>query len=235
MEHLLNRRIREYLTIIVKYLSFIILLVINFSCIKTTKSEPMKIRYTSINDVYGNYIFNFEDNIAGIKKINDFAVENIKSSKKVSDSVNTLFSKMSKEQAQDYVSNQSLPTMATNVIFYKALDDIDGQPDQKDILIEYILDENTFEIKNINIPNNELERDIVFKEKDKSEGSISLIINLNKISLSDLKVILKKVEQMALQRKIENFQYKIEDGKENLFFTIEFQKMGEYVNLKFSV
>ncbi len=48
-------------------IAFIILL-INFSCIKTTNSEPMEIRYTSMNDVYGNYIFNFEDNISGIKK-----------------------------------------------------------------------------------------------------------------------------------------------------------------------
>ncbi|MFC6269830.1 hypothetical protein [Frigoriflavimonas asaccharolytica] len=193
----------------------------------------MKIRYTSINDVYGNYIFNFEDNITGIKNINDFAVENIKSSKKVSDSVNTLFSKMSKEEAQDYASNQSLPTMATNVIFYKALDDLDGQPDQKDILIEYILDENTFGIKNINISNNEHEKDIVFKERIKSKESLSLEINLKNISSSDLKIILEKVDQIALQKKVENFQYKIEDEKENLLFCIEFQKMGEYISLKF--
>ena len=138
----------------------------------------MEIRYTSINDVYGTYIFNFEDNISGIKKINDFAVENIKSSKNVSDSINTVISKMSKEEAQDYISNQSLPTMATNLIFYKALDDLEGQPDQKDVLIGYVLDEITFGINNINIPNNELGKKIVFKENDKSAESLSLVINL---------------------------------------------------------
>lgn len=213
-------------------IAFIILL-INFSCIKTTNSEPMEIRYTSMNDVYGNYIFNFEDNISGIKKINDFAVENIKSSKSVSDSINTLVSKMSKEEAQNYISNQSLPTMATNVIFYKALDDLDGQPDQKDVLIEYVLDENTFGIKNLNIPNNELEKDIIFKEKINSEESLSLVINLNNISSSDLKLILEKVDQIRLQKKVENFQYKVEDEKGTLLFSIEFQKMGEYISLKF--
>lgn len=217
----------------IKSLIAFVILLINFSCIKTTKSQSMKTRYTSINDVYGNYIFNFEDNIFGIKKINDFAVENIKSSKSVSDSVNTLISKMSKEEAQDYISNQSLPTMATNVIFYKALDDLNVQPDQKDVLIEYVLDENTFGIKRINIPNNKLEKDIVFKERNNNSESLSLVINLNKISSSDLKMILDKVDQIGLQNKVENFQYKIEGEKETLLFSIEFHKMGEYVSLKF--
>ncbi|WP_313500473.1 hypothetical protein [Kaistella carnis] len=140
---------------------------------------------------------------------------------------------MSKEEAQNYISNQSLPTMATNVIFYKALDDLDGQPDQKDVLIEYVLDENTFGIKNLNIPNNELEKDIIFKEKINSEESLSLVINLNNISSSDLKLILEKVDQIRLQKKVENFQYKVEDEKGTLLFSIEFQKMGEYISLKF--
>lgn len=217
----------------IKSLIAFVILLINVSCIKTTKPQSMEIRYTSINDVYGNYIFNIEDNIFGIKKINDFAVENIKSSKSGSDSVNTLISKMSKEEAQDYISNQSLPTMATNVIFYKALDDLDGQPDKKDVLIEYVLDENTFGIKSINIPNSHLERDIIFKEKDKSEESLSLVINVEKISLSDLKLILKKVEQLGFQKRTENFQYQIKDDKGTLFLTIEFQKMGKYISLKF--
>lgn len=213
-------------------IAFVILL-INFSCIKTPKSQSMEIRYTSINDVYGTYIFNFEDNISGIKKINDFAVENIKSSKNVSDSINTVISKMSKEEAQDYVLNQSLPTMATNVIFYKALDDLEGQPDQKDVLIEYVLDENTFGIKNINIPNNELERDIVFKERNNSNESLSLVSKLNKISLSDLKLILKKVEQLGFQKRSENFQYQIKNDSGKLLFNIEYEKMGKYISLKF--
>lgn len=213
-------------------IAFVILL-INFSCIKTPKSQSMEIRYTSINDVYGTYIFNFEDNISGIKKINDFAVENIKSSKNVSDSINTVISKMSKEEAQDYVLNQSLPTMATNLIFCKALDDFEGQPDQKDVLIEYVLDEITFGINNINIPNNELGKKIVFKENDKSAESLSLVINLEKISLSELHAILKKVDQIGLQKKVENLQYKIEDENGNFLFSIEFQKMGKYISLKF--
>lgn len=210
-----------------------VIILISFGCIKTAKLDSMEIKYTSMNDVYGNYIFNFEDNIAGIKKLNDFATEKIMSSKKVSDSVNTHIYKMSKEEAQDYVSNQSLPTMATSVIFYKALDDFDGQPDQKDVLIEYILDENTFQIKNINIPNNDIRKDIIFKEKNKNNKSLSVIINLNNISLSDLKMIVKKVGEIGLQKKVENFQYKIEGEKRTLLFTIEFRKMGEYVNLKF--
>ena len=213
-------------------IAFVILL-INFSCIKTPKSQSMEIRYTSINDVYGTYIFNFEDNISGIKKINDFAVENIKSSKNVSDSINTVISKMSKEEAQDYISNQSLLTMATNLIFYKALDDLEGQPDQKDVLIEYVLDEITFGINNINIPNNELGKKIVFKENDKSAESLSLVSKLNKISLSDLKLILKKVEQLGFQKRSENFQYQIKNDSGKLLFNIEYEKMGKYISLKF--
>lgn len=210
-----------------------LILSININCSETTKSQPMEIKYISMNDLYGNYIFNFEDNISGIKKINDFAVENIKSSKKVSDSLNTLIFKMSKEEAQDYISNQSLPTMATNVIFYKALDDLDGQPDQKGVLIEYVLDENTFGIKSINIPNYETAKAIIFKEKDKTEKSLSLFIDSNKISLSDLKLIIRKVQHLNFQRKIENFQYKIFDEKADLLLTIEFQKMGQYIGLQF--
>lgn len=210
-----------------------VIILISFGCKKTAKLDFMEIKYTSIYDAYGNYFFNFEDNIAGIKKLNDFAAEKIMSSKKVSDSVNTHISKMSKEEAQDYVSNQSLPAMATSVIFYKALDDFDGQPDQKDVLIEYVLDENTFGIKNINIPNNELEKDIIFKEKINSEESLALVINLNNISSSDLKLILEKVDQIGLQKKVENFQYKVEGEKGTLLFSIEFQKMGEYISLKF--
>ena len=217
----------------IKSLIAFVILLINFSCIKTTKPQSMEIRYTSMNDVYGNYIFNIEDNIFGIKKINDFAVENIKSSKSVSDSVNTLISKMSKEEAQDYISNQSLPTMATNVVFYKALDDLDGQPDQKDVLIEYVLDENKFGIKNINIPNNVLGKKIVFKENDKSAESLSLVINLEKISLSDLKLILKKIEQLGFQKRSENFQYHIKNDNGILLFNIEYEKMGKYISLKF--
>lgn len=209
-----------------------LVLISTISCMKTADTKTMEIRYTSMNDVYGNYIFNFEDNADGIKKINDFAVETIKSSKKISDSVNTEMSNMTKEGAQDFVTNQSLPTMASNIIFYKALGDFDGQPQQKDILMEYVLDENTFQVKSIIIPNIEIKKVITFEEKNKSEKSLTLVISLNKISLSDLKLIMEKVKQIGLEKKTDNFQYHIENAIGTLILTIEFQKMGEYVSFK---
>ncbi|MGK6342030.1 hypothetical protein ACMGDK_07320 [Chryseobacterium sp. DT-3] len=193
----------------------------------------MEIKYTSINDVYGNYVFSFQDNINGIQKINDFAEEDIQDSKKVTDSINSHIAGLTKEEAQKYIAGQSLPTSAGNITFYNAPGDFDGEPKADDILIEYDLDEDNFKIKNLNIPNTKATDLNSLTVINQTQESCIIKIPGSDITLQGLNSILKKINETGFHRNSEQYVYIIKGEKDQLMSFLYEQK-GKYFSLSFN-
>ncbi|MBV8326116.1 hypothetical protein [Chryseobacterium sp.] len=194
----------------------------------------MDIKYTSINDVYGNYVFNFKDSTDGIKKINDFAEKDIQDSKKVSDSINSHIASLQKEVAEKYLKGQSLPTSATNVIFYKAPGDISGEPKTNDILIEYELDEDNFKIKKLNIPNTKTKGEISATTARKTPQSGMITISGSTITLQALKSVIRQINEAGYQLHSDQYTYSINGDKGQQLMAVLYEQKGKYLRLSFN-
>jgi len=210
-----------------------ILLITLSSCMKNTVKN-MEIRYTSINDVYGNYVFNFNDSTAGLKMINDFAEKDIKDSKKVADSVNNKMAELSKEETSQIMKEQSLPTSASNIIFYKNPGDFSGEPKADDILIEYELDENNFKIKGLNIPETHKNTpvfSIIIDNKDSNNGIVKVLAK--NINLHSLDNIIDEINKAGFHRNSEHYVYLVQGEGEKQLMAISYEQSGKYLKLSF--
>ncbi|MGE8552415.1 MAG: hypothetical protein ACN6OB_00585 [Chryseobacterium jejuense] len=210
-----------------------ILLLINLTACMKHPAKNMEIKYTSINDVYGNYVFNFKDSTDGIKRINDFAEKDILTSKKVADSINTKIAGLTKEEAAKYLSGQSLPTSASNIIFYNAPGEFSGEPKTDDILVEYELDEDNFKIKDLNIPNPKSKEEISAVAVSKTSQSGSITIKGNTVTLGTLKAIIRAIDEAGYHRNSDQYVYTVNGEKNQPLFSFIYEQKGKYFRLSF--
>lgn len=210
-----------------------ILLLINLTACMKHPEKNMEIKYTSINDVYGNYVFNFKDSTEGIKRINDFAEKDILTSKKVADSINTKIAGLSKEEAEKYLSVQSLPTSASNIIFYNAPGEFSGEPKTDDILVEYELDEDNFKIKGLNISNPKSGEEISATAVSKTPQSGIVSIKGNTVTLGALKAIIHTVDKAGYHRNSDQYVYTVNGEKNQPLLSVIYEQKGKYFRLGF--
>ena len=212
------------------------LFLINMASCTKNEEKPMEIRYTSQNDVYANYVFNYQDDLKGIKQINDFAEKDIEASKKVKDSITRHIQTLSNEEAEKYLTGQSLPTSAKNITFYRTLGSFEGEPGQENLIIEYELDENNSKIKDLNIPEESSigSSSIILKtEKQNPEKSI-IKLNGSGLLMQEMRLLKGEIDKVGYHKESENFTYEIIDerGRTLLFFL--FEQKGKYFKIDFN-
>ncbi|MBO6183160.1 MAG: hypothetical protein J6O88_00515 [Chryseobacterium sp.] len=208
-----------------------ILLISLSSCMKNT-AKNMEIRYTSINDVYGNYVFNFNDSTSGLKMINDFVEKDIQESKKVADSVNNQMARLSTEEASKLMKGQSLPTSAGNITFYNAPSDFSGEPKAEDILIEYELDENNFKIKNLNVPAKK-NAQVTVSAKNKTADTGIVKVSAKNININILNTVISEINKVRFHRHSDRYKYIVQGEEENQLMSIQYDQNGKYLKLSF--
>ncbi|WP_347220120.1 hypothetical protein [Chryseobacterium sp.] len=210
-----------------------ILLLINLVFCRKHPDKKMEIRYTSINDIYGNYVFNFKNSIDGIKSINDYAGKYIRASKKVTDSIKTRIASLTKEEATAYLSGQSLPVSAGNIVFYNAPGEFSGEPEANDMLIEYILDEDHFKIKGLNIPSVESKDGISVMAVGKTSKACTLKIKENAITLQGLRAVINKINELGDHRNSEQYVYTVNGEQNKPLLSFIYEQKGKYFRLNF--
>lgn len=193
----------------------------------------MEIQYTSINDVYGNYVFNFKDNTDGIKKINDFAEKDILISKKATDSINTKIAGLTKEEAVKYLSGQSLPISAGNIIFYNVLGEFNGEPKRDDVLIEYELDEDNFKIKGLNIPNLKSREKVSVTAVSKTSRSCIITIKGSEITLQALRSVIHTINEVGYHLNSDQYVYTVNGGDNQPLLSFIYEQKGKYFRMNF--
>lgn len=210
-----------------------ILLLINLTACMKHPAKNMEIQYTSINDVYGNYVFNFKDSTEGIKRINDFAEKDIQASKKVTDSINARIAGLTKEEARKYLSGQSLPTSAGNIVFYNAPAEYSGEPKTDDILIEYELDEDNFKIKDLKIPNPKSTHKTPVTVASQTPESGMITIKEKTITLQGLSSIIQKINEAGYQKNSDQYVYTVKGDKNQVILSFLYEQKGKYFRLRF--
>ncbi|KQS89915.1 hypothetical protein ASG21_13125 [Chryseobacterium sp. Leaf394] len=196
-------------------------------------ARNMEIRYTSINDVYGNYVFNFNDSTAGLKMINDFAEKDIEDSKKVTDSLNNRIAKLDKDGASQMMSGQSLPTSASDITFYSIPGDFSGEPKNDDILIEYELDENNFKIQKLNIPKAKKKTQIPLTVENHALNKGIVKVSAKSIDLNTLYNIIDEINKAEFHHNSEQYVYLIQGEGEKLLMSIHYEQSGKYLKFSF--
>lgn len=212
----------------------IVILVSLLSC-NNTKKQEMKIRYTSINDYDANYIFDFQNNKAGLKMINQYVIEDIKSSKHFADSIVNKLGKLNNIEKTKYLSENNLPTKATDVSLYIAREDLNWDPNNNnDLLIVYKLDENTFKITDFKIPyKSDKKNDITIQDTGIEKNSCILKINKDSFHIETLKLIKEKIDKLNYQKQENDFSYLVKNNNDVEMIKITFTEKGKHISLTY--
>lgn len=205
-------------------LAYALLLLSMAGC--TPDREPMAIRYTAVNDVYANYVFNFKNDAAGIKQLYDFAVKDLEAGKHYRDS-------LSKTAAHD--PHESLPAKAEPVVFYIPPGFIKGQPDRKDILLSCYPDEDTFDLKAIVVfaCDQDGATDMDCIAAGRTPDSCILRVTRPALSLCVLKSVLEKIQRLRYHLAQPSFTYKIQDKGGRELLHVRYTGKGQVLKLLF--
>jgi len=217
---------------VIKYYSLTIyVFIILFSC--KSKKQEMEIRYTSLNDYDANYIFDLENNINGLKKIHQFALQEITAQKHFIDSLkNSSYIDSLPKTYKEHQYGTSLSLTASDIYLYTPPNELSfDQVDHEDLVMLYELNEKSFTIKNISI----------YERYRDDSMPISIIANANhcmlkldekKFGLETLYQVLKKIKELNLHNQNDDFTYTVYN-KENQILDISYTNKGTSLLLNY--
>ncbi|KFE97098.1 hypothetical protein [Chryseobacterium luteum] len=212
----------------------IVLILTLLSCNNHQSNDKMEIKYTSINDFYANYVFNYEDNLKGLQKLNNYVINDINLSKKISDSIKIKLNSLTEEDRVKFIGNQSLPTIATDIILYKEINEFHGEPTDQDILLKYHIEEDNYKIKDIYVPISQMKKiDTKLDEKSHNDNKCIIQINSPDINLEKFHLIIEKIKKIGYHNNYQNYKYTIENKKGKVLLSVLYDTNGNYINLKF--
>lgn len=212
----------------------IILILILLSCNDNYSNKEMEIKYISINDFYANYVFNYEDNLLGLQRLNNYVINDINSSKKVSDSIKIKLNSLTEKDRVKFIENQSLPTIATDIILYKEINEFHGEPTDHDILLKYNIEEENYRIKDIYVPISQMKKiDTQLDEKSHNDNKCIMQINSPDINLEKFHLIIEKIKKIGYHNNYQNYKYVIKNKKGKVLLSVLYDTNGNYINLKF--
>ncbi|WP_299181568.1 hypothetical protein [uncultured Aquimarina sp.] len=211
------------------YISILICTLL-FSC-KSQKQE-MEIRYTSLNDYDANYVFNLKNNTTGLKKIHQFTLAEIEAQKHFVDSLkNSSYMDSLPKTYQDHQYGTSLSLTATDISLYTPPQSLD-RVREKEMVMEYKLDEENFTIKNIDIGDTYQSSSYTIKETKESNRCI-LEINNEELTLEGLYQIFEITKKLKHQFEHNIFTYQINNKQEINILDITYSNKGTSLLLNY--
>ncbi|WP_299219228.1 hypothetical protein [uncultured Aquimarina sp.] len=216
----------------IKYSYLIILVTVLFSC--KSQEQEMEIRYTSLNDYDANYIFNLENNLQGLKKINNYVINEIKDQKHFVDSLKKSdYVKDTPKTFDEHRNSTSLSLTATDLYLYTPPGELSlNKVKDKNIVMIYELDEETFAIKNINIGDSYTSSSFSIKET-KDDNQCSLHLDTEEFNLEALSQTLEKTKALNYQLQYDPFTYHIIDKQNKNILDIIYNNKGTSLLLNY--
>lgn len=210
----------------------LIILGLFLSC--ETQNTGMDIRNTSINDYQANYIFNIENTINALKKMNDFALKDIKEQKHFIDSIKKETKANNKPISfEERLNSTTLSTSPEDIIFYTPPETLSDRVREKDIVLHYALNPKTFAIKNITVGNRYTNNNTAI-EAILDNNNCTLVINEKEFTLNTLHNVLQKVEHLQFQNKAINFNYTVKNKDNKEFLDIIYKDKGTSLLLNYN-
>jgi len=217
----------------IKYRYLIILFsTVLFSC-KSQKQE-MEIRYTSLNDYEANYIFDLENNLNGLKKINNYVINEIKEQKHFTDSLKaSSYMDSLPKTYKDHQYGTSLSLTASDLYLYTPPGELSlNKVKDKNIVMIYELDEENFTIKNIDIGETYQSSSYTIKETKNSNQCILKIEN-DELTLDSLHQIFEKIKKSKHQLEHDTFTYQINNKQDTNILDITYSNKGTSLLLNY--
>lgn len=209
---------------------YILILLIITSCSHSEKK--MRIANTSVNDVYDNFIFDFDDSKKGLKMINDYVEKDLQESKHFSDSLVKKLEGLSDAEVEKFWKENNLPTKATNVSLYLAREDLNLDiQNNTDLLMTYIVDEDSFQITDFKINEKTESNSVKINNKIVDANKSNFIIEEEDITISILSNIKKQIDSLKFHFSSDQYTYWIKNNNEKLLVKILFKDKGTKVSL----
>ena len=211
-------------------LLYLLILLFCFSC--DDSNGPNDIRHTSMHDYYANYIFDLDNNLSALKTINDFALNGIEKHKHVVDSLKASGYKNVVSQNK-FKINTYLSVNAEDIIIYTPPSEFTFKPvDEKDIVAEYIVGDESFKVEHIKIGERYATGTISIKET-LTENKCILKLSTDTLNLEVLYQILKKTEILAYQKKHLDFKYTVSNNKNIKLLEVTYSNNGKHIMLNY--
>lgn len=209
----------------------LIILSLFLSC--ETQNTGMDIRNTSINDYQANYIFNIENSIAALKKMNDFALKDIKEQQYFIDSIKKETKANDKPISfEERLNSTTLSTTPEDIVFYTPPVNLSDRVREKDMVLHYALNPKTFAIKKIIVGNRYTNTNTAIEAVLDKDNCI-LVIHEKEFNLNALHNVFLKIEQLQYQSKSLNFSYTVKNKDNKVFLDIIFKDNGKSLLLNY--
>lgn len=208
---------------------FYMLLIILISC---TEDQAMRIQYAEVNGFHADYIFNLKNDSYGLKMILDYINTSNREAQHHNDSLVVEIEKKFKDREptdEEYLAN-SFPNGATDAILYSPPSEMSlDRVQEQDVIINFIM-EGEYKIKDIEVSDRFLEKDISVNEI--STNNNKTILNTNKpFNLGVLKNVMQKIHELKYHLKYKNYTYEIDNDVEKLI--ISYNNQGKYLDINF--
>lgn len=215
----------------IKYSSSIVLIfAILFAC--NTVDKKMSIRYTSLNDYDAHYIFNIENTFNGLQEINTYALEEIQAQKKFVDSLKSSSYVDSVSSAyQENIKSSSFSLMAEDLYLYTPPTSFD-RVSNEDIVLQYVLNENSFVIEDIVVGQSYTPSSFTIKET-KNETQSSLQVNTEEFTLEVLSQVLEKIKKVGHHHQENRYTYYIKDINDTHILDVIYKDKGTSLVLNY--
>lgn len=176
--------------------------------IKTPKDMEIILK----EDDYTNCVINYKDNFESVKLMNNYINSEIEYALKVNDSIDK---KLIKRNRISWSYGQ----------IFEYCDFCQGK-----MLVDYKIDNQSFKIEKIEIPNREIDNSLKISIESKDYNNCVLIIDIEKkdFNLSSFKTLLTKINEFDLHKNEENFYYFVKSKNNEDLFHFNFVKNGRF-------
>lgn len=179
--------------------------------IKTPKDMEIILK----EDDYTNCVINYKDNFESVKLMNNYINSEIEYALKVNDSIDK---KLIKRNRISWSYGQ----------IFEYCDFCQGK-----MLVDYKIDNQSFKIEKIEIPNREIDNSLKISIESKDYNNCVLIIDIEKkdFNLLSFKTLLTKINEFDLHKNEENFYYFVKSKNNEDLFYFNFTKNGRFFKI----
>ncbi|WP_108803046.1 hypothetical protein [Aquimarina sp. Aq107] len=195
----------------------------------------MSIRYCSLNEYYTNYVFDIENDIDALKKMNLYVVGEIKAQKHFVDSLKaSSYMDNLPKTYKDHQYGTSLSLTASDVYLYTPPNEFSfDQVNDEDLVMVYELNEEQFSIKNIVVGQQYKDSSISITVQTSSKINRRVLkVNNNEFKLETLYQVFNKIKEIKYHTKTDNFVYSIFLGESNVL-DIVYKNKGTSLTLDY--